>query len=368
VEVVARNSHSFGIVEDAVRMKSYLVIYGGASPEHGPLGDTLYAEIPVDPSTIGNDYNTLSPDYLVLHHFNDTLLVDSKSFFVQWELLKIPSTATVFTGSAIDDSQPGAREMHGTCSVDGAMLISGGRNDRGLLSDVWILQSNNNIDLSETIASSDGYPGHSSDRLPLLWRRCSDLELSSGLCSHGASIIAMPREVDSIIITDSSPSVYNNDLSDTADGNKDTVPQHDRYAFVVTGGFSGDGISDTVMVINLHSDLTGSRSAIGDEVGSAINSCQWTSIDLYVRLEGRFGSAVCCLSRRTCHQLVNNPKYASVFNAALKSRVNEPIIESTSIEREATRGKWSDSSPVAALIFGGVCIEKDFGDLHLLLL
>ena len=351
-------------------MKSYLVIYGGASPEHGPLGDTLYAEIPVDPSTIGNDCNTLSPDYLVLHHFNDSLLVDSKSFFVQWELLKIPSTTTVFTGSAMDDSQPGAREMHGTCSIDGAMLISGGRSDRGLLSDVWILQSNNDIDSSETIAAlepSDGYPVHSSDRLPLLWRRCSDLELSSGLCSHGASIIAMPREVDSLISANSSPSVNSNDLSDIADGNKDTVPKHDRYAFVVTGGFSGDGISDTVMVINLHSDLTGSRASSA-EVGSAINSCQWTSIDLDARLEGRFGSAVCCLSRRTCHQLVNNPKYASVFNAALKSRINVSILESTSIERDATRGKWSDSSPVAALIFGGVCIEKDFGDLHLLLL
>jgi len=73
--VVARNSHSFGIVADAVRMKSYLVIYGGASPEHGPLGDTLYAEIPLDPSTIGNECNIVCPDYLVLHHSNDNLFL-----------------------------------------------------------------------------------------------------------------------------------------------------------------------------------------------------------------------------------------------------------------------------------------------------
>jgi hypothetical protein len=25
---------------------NYLIIYGGASPEHGPLGDTLYAKLP----------------------------------------------------------------------------------------------------------------------------------------------------------------------------------------------------------------------------------------------------------------------------------------------------------------------------------
>jgi hypothetical protein len=145
----------------------------------------------------------------------------------------------------------------------------------------------------------------------------------------------------------------------------DTVPKHDRYALVVTGGFSGDGISDTVMAISLRDDLGASPAEI---VVSASISCQWTSIDLDIRLEGRFGSAVCCLSRRTCHQLVNNSKYAPVFSAALKSKVDDPIIESTSIERDAMRGKWSDSSPVAALIFGGVCIEKDFGDLHLLLL
>lgn len=366
--MVARNSHSFGIVSDALRSKSYLVIYGGASPEHGPLGDTLYAEIPVDPSTIGNDCNTVSPDYLVLHHFNDTLLTDSKSFFVKWELLKIPSTAAVFMGSMMGASQPGAREMHGTCSIDGAMLISGGRNDRGLLSDVWILQSNNDVDSSEMIAAlepSDGYAGHSSDRMPLLWRRCSDLELSRGLCSHGASILAMPHEVDSVISTNTSPSVNSTDLSDIVDGNNDTVPKHDRYALVVTGGFSGDGISDTVMVIDLRGDLTRSRAS----PAVVANRCQWTSLDLDARLEGRFGSAVCCLSRRTCQQLVNNPKYTPVFNATLKSRFDESvIIESTSIECDATRGRWSDSSPVAALIFGGVCIEKDFGDLHLLLL
>ena len=53
IEIIARNSHSLGIVKDFVNKRSYLVVYGGASPEHGPLGDTIYAEIPDDPSAIG---------------------------------------------------------------------------------------------------------------------------------------------------------------------------------------------------------------------------------------------------------------------------------------------------------------------------
>lgn len=33
----------------------YLVVYGGASPEFGPLGDTVYAVLP-KPEDIGNCY------------------------------------------------------------------------------------------------------------------------------------------------------------------------------------------------------------------------------------------------------------------------------------------------------------------------
>ena len=41
------------IVNDSV--SSYLVIYGGASPETGPLDDTYYALLP-DPDSIGNSF------------------------------------------------------------------------------------------------------------------------------------------------------------------------------------------------------------------------------------------------------------------------------------------------------------------------
>ncbi len=50
VEVLARNSHSMCILKcDDV---NFLVIYGGASPELGPLDDVIYAELP-DHNTIG---------------------------------------------------------------------------------------------------------------------------------------------------------------------------------------------------------------------------------------------------------------------------------------------------------------------------
>ena len=73
IELKPRNSHSLGIVTVAGDSSSnsvsksvssgvsssssdatnYLVVYGGASPEDGPLGDTVYASLPADPASIG---------------------------------------------------------------------------------------------------------------------------------------------------------------------------------------------------------------------------------------------------------------------------------------------------------------------------
>ena len=56
VEVIARNSHSLGVISDhAHPAKHFLVVYGGASPEHGPLQDTVYAELP-EADAIGECY------------------------------------------------------------------------------------------------------------------------------------------------------------------------------------------------------------------------------------------------------------------------------------------------------------------------
>ena len=54
VDMKARNSHSMAVLSKQVGSETlrYLVVYGGASPEEGPLGDTLYTALP-DPKTIG---------------------------------------------------------------------------------------------------------------------------------------------------------------------------------------------------------------------------------------------------------------------------------------------------------------------------
>ena len=49
-EVLARNSHSLAIVKGET--KNYLVMFGGASPEHGTFRDTYIAELP-DVESIG---------------------------------------------------------------------------------------------------------------------------------------------------------------------------------------------------------------------------------------------------------------------------------------------------------------------------
>lgn len=57
LEVAARSGHSLGIVKGSGTNgdeKTYLVVYGGAAPEPGLFSDTIYAELPSDPNSIGN--------------------------------------------------------------------------------------------------------------------------------------------------------------------------------------------------------------------------------------------------------------------------------------------------------------------------
>lgn len=56
-EIAARNSHSLGIVRGN-RGTRYLVIFGGASPDLGPLGETFYAVMP-DMDVVGEGCSSL---------------------------------------------------------------------------------------------------------------------------------------------------------------------------------------------------------------------------------------------------------------------------------------------------------------------
>lgn len=141
LELKARNSHSLGIVTStssfssgsnipctdgdnitqslSMVTESYLVLYGGASPEEGPMGDTVYARLPCHAD------------------------IDIESFFVTWLALSIHTTVTARISDS--DSSPGPREMHSTCNHMGQLIIAGGRNEKGeVLSDVWILKSSHN--------------------------------------------------------------------------------------------------------------------------------------------------------------------------------------------------------------------------------
>ena len=61
VEVLARNSHAMAILDSPDSTGKLLIIYGGASPERGTLGDTIYAVLPEDSNSIGEkDSQSLS--------------------------------------------------------------------------------------------------------------------------------------------------------------------------------------------------------------------------------------------------------------------------------------------------------------------
>ena len=57
-EIAGRNSHSLHIISvsttDPVETINCLVLYGGASPEHGPSGDAYYAILPSAVDDVGN--------------------------------------------------------------------------------------------------------------------------------------------------------------------------------------------------------------------------------------------------------------------------------------------------------------------------
>eukprot|EP01035_Chromulina_nebulosa_P027492 gene27492-36164_t len=102
-EIPSRNSHSMAVIHGGTT--NYLVVFGGASPESGPMGDTFYAELP------------------------DESGIDIKSVYVTWKELE-----------SSGQEHPVAREMHSTCSYRDRMIISGGRSGEGdILSDVWEL-------------------------------------------------------------------------------------------------------------------------------------------------------------------------------------------------------------------------------------
>lgn len=166
VEIPARNSHCMEMIylnstNPEEKQNPHLVIYGGASPELGTLGDTYYAALPIDPC-----------------------LIDTEDFFLTWHRLS-------YTEEDNDMKHPNQREMHSSCNanIDGygnGMVICGGRDiDEGLYADCWILRL--------LLLHSDVPPKDNNEKeclTKLQWTKLSHLELSTVLCSH--SLVAIP--------------------------------------------------------------------------------------------------------------------------------------------------------------------------------
>jgi len=144
-EIISRNSHSLEVLcsrfigdssfeatksIEQIGEKVYLVLYGGASPEEGPLGDTYYAEI-------NNNWTEIA--------------ANTTDFFVTWHHLEDKFTVNPDTiGIKSTISHPGKREMQSSCVVNGSsMIITGGRNETGaVLDDVWMLSINERSDIN----------------------------------------------------------------------------------------------------------------------------------------------------------------------------------------------------------------------------
>jgi hypothetical protein len=143
-EIIGRNSHSMSILCDSG--KSVLVIFGGASPEHGPLRDTVYAALPsisdIDPTTIA----------------------------IHWNSLIVEDTT----------ESPSPMEMQSSCTLANKLLVTGGRDINGnILKDSWVL----------SVSFSSTEEGQQSSELPRLnWKNAQSLQLPSAACAHTSFI------------------------------------------------------------------------------------------------------------------------------------------------------------------------------------
>lgn len=332
--ITARNSHSLHIVVtpdhagseqgDEQSGTSYLVLFGGSSPELGPLGDTYYAELPAEGIT------------------------NVTEFYVTWRCLSSSGVA------------PCPREMHSSAVLSGGdgLLIAGGRTVDSVLSDVWLLTASSplsqppidekavasyipstekeatsssssevdpatlisvlttpstsstdaSIDVSnvqpEATTKSTGESASASTgaRHPLAWSRVSALELPHPRCAHTSVVSA-------------------DDL-------------------ILFGGFTGQGISEDLIIARSVSEIlatSSSREASSNSIEKELSpsellsqpcSDHWVCLDTSRAIDGRFAHAMANVSLSV-------------------------------VKKEET-----DKSGI--LIFGGINATQDFNDMWVL--
>lgn len=166
-EIPARASHTLNILQlpvlnegaEGEKSRAYLVVYGGASPEAGPLDDCYYAVLP------------------------EVSAIEPESFHLHW--YKVESGTT--------SNNPMGREMHAAVTLPTGLCILGGRDLRGnLLRDCWVLQEQH---------QSTGPDGS----ITLAWQVMDDLALPEGMCAHTACCLSLETQSESESTATSSP-------------------------------------------------------------------------------------------------------------------------------------------------------------------
>jgi hypothetical protein len=206
VEITARNSHSMSVITSPSSDDSWLVIYGGASPELGPLGETFAALLPSMEFVADDNFFVT---WLLLQNTNlnnngktkdNKASVSEGIIDIDIGFAGVDGSGGSGDGSGItqgySNETPGSREMHSTCSYNGSMVITGGRNGEGtILSDVWtlIIRQNDIIEKEELDIEKQSEKEENNDNIntlfPLQWIKRNDWTLSSSRCAHGAAIV-----------------------------------------------------------------------------------------------------------------------------------------------------------------------------------
>lgn len=215
--------------------------------------------------------------------------------------------------------------MHGTHTTADTLFVSGGRNTSELLTEVWSLQ------IIETITNTTSSSGDTITVSSPVWTRQSEMDLEFPRCAHGSCFV-----------------------------------QNKLCAF---GGFTGDGISNEIIVCNINSNESsncgnsGNHSSItvlntsNSNSNSNISSGRWVSVIANKEIDTRFGACMCSVSLNMLTAISNSTKYSPLFCNNSKTRINE-----------ADNSSDRSMEKFGILLFGGVSMEKDYSDVLCLLL
>jgi len=333
--ITARNSHSLHVIVapghssssggekgDEQSSTNYLVLFGGSSPELGPLGDTYYAELPAEGIT------------------------NVTEFYVTWHCLPASGDA------------PCPREMHSSAVLSGGdgLLIAGGRTVDSVLSDVWLLagcssSSQRPLDQKESNNTSSEKEAAVSSSTEVDPATLISVLTTPSTSSTDASIDVskVQPEVSRQATEKSSGEVARHPLAWTR------VPAlelpHPRCAhtsvvssgdLILFGGFTGQGISEDLIIAKSVNEILAASSSSksssnssgsekelsSSELLSQPCSDHWVCLDTSRAIDGRFAHAMATVS-------------LSVV-------------------------KKEDTGKSGILIFGGINASQDFSDMWLL--